>query len=101
MPESLLGFRRGLVFRLQVHGAHLAATVLLQLIRNALVLTKRLHPSPLEGGDMDERVGAAIVGLDEAITFGVVEKFYGAGWHFCIPSMAKPDIGFRVLRAAS
>jgi len=83
--------RRGLVFKLEVDRAHLAAAILLHVKGEALVLAKRLQASPLNRGDVDERVAVASVGLDEPIALGVVEKFYGADWHINIPSMAEPE----------
>ena len=35
-------------------------------------------PALLDGGDVDERVMAAVIGLDEAKALGLVEEFYGA-----------------------
>src|SRR5215218_5590249 len=72
---------------LQVDGLGLAALVLLKVIADLLVLVQRTHAGLLDGSDVDERVLAAVVRLDEAETLGFVEKFYGANWHICIPSM--------------
>jgi hypothetical protein len=41
-----------------------------------------MHSRTLERGDVNERVRSTVVGLDEAETLGVIEKFYGADWHF-------------------
>ena len=49
------------ISRLQVDRAHLAALVLLQLIRNALVLIERAHAGALDRGNMDKRIGAAVI----------------------------------------
>lgn len=98
--RRLLCFWRDLLFQLQVAGADLAGPVLLQFIGQALALAERAHAGALDCADMDEGVLAAVFRLDEPETLGVVEKFYGADWHFHIPSMGNPDIGLRELRAA-
>src|SRR5690242_20215182 len=81
-----LSVRRGLglggSFRgLQVYGARLAALVLLQVVRQALVLNEAAHAGTLDSGDVNEGVIAAPVRLDEAVALALVEKFNGADRH--------------------
>ena len=76
---------------LQVDGLGLAALVLLEVIADLLVLVQRAHARLLDGGDVDERVLAAIIRLDEAKALGFVEKFHGAYWHSLIPSCWRTD----------
>src|SRR5438309_11936856 len=67
--------------RLEIDRAGLAAAVGLELVRNALVAIERAHAGLLDGGDVDERVGPAALGRDEAIALVGVEEFDGAGDH--------------------
>ena len=51
----------------QVDRADLAAMVLLELVSDPLVFAQAAHSGALDGGDVDEGVVAAFVGLDEAV----------------------------------
>src|SRR3546814_581946 len=66
---------------LQIHGAGLAALVVLKLVGQALLLFERAHPGGFDGGNVDEGIVAPGFVGDEAIALGVVEKFHGADWH--------------------
>lgn len=78
---------------LQIHGARLAALVLLQVVRQALVLDEAAHAGTLDGGDVNEGVVAAPVRLDEAVALALVEKFYGADRHVDDSFVWKPEVG--------
>jgi hypothetical protein len=39
------------------------------------------HAGTLDGGDVDENVRSAVIGLDEAETFGGVEELYCSSCH--------------------
>src|SRR4051812_47106386 len=77
---------------LDVHGLQFAALVLLEVVGDALVLAQSAHSGALHGGDVNERVLAALVGLDETIALVLIEKFYGACWHFTISFCAGPSV---------
>jgi hypothetical protein len=55
-----------------------AALVVLELVADALVLVQRREARALNGRNVHESVGAAIVRRDEAETLVDVEKLYGA-----------------------
>ena len=59
---------------LEVDGAGLAATVLLQLVADALLLVERGHAGLFDGADVDEGVVAAVFRLDEAVALVEIEK---------------------------
>src|SRR5690606_4066801 len=65
----------------QVDRRFLAVAALLDFVLQALVLVERLHARRLHGGDVDEAVVAAVVGLDEAVAFVGVEEFACADRH--------------------
>src|SRR3989344_5806839 len=68
---------------LQLASGFLARTlVAFQLVGNLLVFIQAAQASAFNGGDVDEDVLAAVVGLDEAVTLGRVEPFDSAGSHF-------------------
>jgi hypothetical protein len=73
--------------RLQVHSGGLAAAVLLEVVGDALILAQGTHARTLDSSDVHESVGAAFIGLDETIALVFIEKFYGADWHFFLPSV--------------
>ena len=79
------------VSRLEIGRLHLAALVLLDIVRHPLVFAQRAHSRALDIGDMDERVGSATLGLDEAETFELVEKLDCACGHLTIPSPGEPE----------
>src|SRR5258705_10644814 len=80
--------------RLQIDRLGLAALVLFKVIAHALVLLQRAHTCTLDRGDVDECVIAALVRADEAVTFGIVEKFDCAERHCSVlPYGAGPPIG--------
>src|SRR5690606_35787278 len=67
---------------LEIAGRHLARLVVaLQIEADLLAFDEVTHACPLDGGDVDERVGAAIVRLDEAEALGGVEPFNCASGH--------------------
>src|SRR5690606_33600615 len=70
--------RNRLVCRLEVHRSHLAATILLQFIADALILVQRDHAGAFNGRDVNEGVAAAIVRRNEAIALVSVEELDGA-----------------------
>jgi hypothetical protein len=74
-------FRLGFFRRLQVDGTHLAAAILFEIVGDALIFVEAGQARALNRADVNERVTAAAFGLDESITLGCVEKFYGADWH--------------------
>src|SRR4051812_32484044 len=84
---------------LEVHGAHLAAIVLLEVVADALVLAQRAHSGLLDGGHVDERVVSAAVRRDEAVALMLVKEFHCSSGHFDFPSVAEPQFG--PLRARS
>src|SRR5690606_38614669 len=86
---------------LQIDRAGLAALVVLELVRQALLLIERAHPGGLHGRHVDESVVAASFIGDETVALGVVEKFHCADWHiYFLLWLRKPKGGFRVLREA-
>jgi len=69
--------------------------VALQLEAELLAFVERGHASALDGGDVDEDVGAAVVKLNEAEALLAVEPLHGADLHG-VPSRTRvltPDIG--------
>src|SRR5689334_23043354 len=65
---------------LQVLG-RLAAAVGHDLVRDDLALIERAQTGALHGGDVDEDVLAAALGLDESIALGRVEPLHGTFSH--------------------
>src|SRR5262245_24622867 len=59
----------------------LLAAVADQLVLDHLTFIERAQASALDRGDMDEYVFAAVLRLNESITFRRVEPFHGAGSH--------------------
>src|SRR5262244_2831531 len=51
------------------------------LIFDHLTLVERTQAGTLDGGDMDEHVSAAVLGLNESIALGRVEPFDSASSH--------------------
>ncbi len=78
--------RRRRLGRLQEAGRHLAASlVALEFEADFLTLVERDQVRTLDGGNVNEYVSAAIVGLDEAEAFGRVEPLYSTNRHyFCL-----------------
>jgi hypothetical protein len=73
----------------QIGGSATALAVMLDFIGHLLSFRERtLHASTLDGGDMDEYVLSAVVGLDEAVAFRGVKEFHGSGWHVVSPLTA-------------
>jgi len=62
----------------QVNGAFLAIAAALDFVVEALVLIQGVHPRRLDGGNVHEAVGRAIVRLDEAIALVSVKELDGA-----------------------
>ena len=73
--------RLGLFRRFQIDGAHLAPAILFEIVGDALIFVEAGEARTLNRADVNERVASAVFGLDESITLGCVEKFYGADWH--------------------
>jgi hypothetical protein len=67
---------------LEVASRHLArAAILLEVEGNLLAFDEFAHAGTLDSGDVDERVRAAVIRLNEAEAFGGVEPFNGASGH--------------------
>ena len=74
-PEDALG-------RLQLAGRHLAAALIaLEFVAELLALLQRAEARAFNGRDVHEHIGAAVVGLDEAVAFLAVEPLDGAALH--------------------
>ena len=74
----------------KVLGAGLAAhRVLFRFERDLLAFIERAQTSTFDGADVNENVGAAIIGLDEAKTLGRVEPLNCSGSHVTISKMRK------------
>src|SRR5437868_6891298 len=71
-PSPLKG---SVALRLQVHRRIFAAAVDLELEVEAVALVERRDARALDGRNMDERVGLAVIALDEAEALHRVEKF--------------------------
>jgi hypothetical protein len=72
----------------KVLGAGLAAhRVLLRFERDLLTFVERAQTRTFDGADVDENVGAAIIGLNEAKTLGRVEPLNCSGSHVTISKM--------------
>src|SRR5690606_2166483 len=85
--------------QLQIRGRAAAVTARLQLIADLLVVVQSGQPGAFDRRDMDEHVLAAIIGRDEAIAFGGVEPFYGAGSHFTVSPSSHPGAKLHPSRA--
>src|SRR5262249_36853217 len=57
------------------------AAITENLIFDRLTLVERTKAGTLDGGDMDEHVSAAVLGLNESIALGRVEPFDSASSH--------------------
>ena len=68
-----------LALELEIFRRALAVLAANQLVADALAVTQAIQPGALDGRNVHEGVGAAIVGLDEAIALGGVEPFNGTG----------------------
>ena len=66
---------------LQVHGAGAAATVIFQIVVDALVAIECAHAGGFHGADVHKSVAAAVLGLDEAIALVGVEELDGSSDH--------------------
>src|SRR6185436_18626305 len=72
----------------KVLGAGLAAhRVLLRFERDLLAFIERAQTRTFDGADVDENVGAAIIGLNEAEALGRVEPLNCSGSHVTISKM--------------
>jgi hypothetical protein len=66
----------------QIIGRRLAGpSIRDNVIRDLLSLVETAHPSALDGADMHENILAAVIRLDEAKAFLVVEPLYGSLRH--------------------
>jgi len=75
---------------LEIDRGGLAALVLLELVRDALILIERAHAGALDGGNVHERIVTTALRRNEAIALVGIEEFYGSGDHFgypLVPSM--------------
>src|SRR5512135_2138106 len=81
--------------QLTSHGAKVfraglaALTVDLRFERKLLAFVERTHAGALDGTDVHEHVGAAVVGLNEAEALGRVEPLNCSGSHFYFSKMRK------------
>ena len=67
---------------LQVAGRHLARlAVALQFVADLLAFDEFAHSGALDGRNMDERIGAAVVRLNEAEALGGIKPFNCASGH--------------------
>ena len=64
---------------LQVLGRALAVAALDEFVLHPLPLAQAVVPSPLDGRDVNERVGTPTVRLNESIAFGGVEPLHSSG----------------------
>ena len=86
-PANGRGRARGPGRGRQVDGAFLAVAAAFDVVVEALVLIERLHARRLDGGDVHEAVGRAVIGLNEAVALVHVEEFNGANLgHGCFLS---------------
>jgi hypothetical protein len=85
---------------LKILSRALAATVVLDNVEaELLAFHDRAQTSAFDGGDVDENVRAAIVGLDEAEALGRIEELDGSDshddflliGHGRLPAVQKPD----------
>jgi hypothetical protein len=72
-----------------LRGVLARTTVLNDFEGNLLAFGEAVHASALDGGDVDENVRRAIVGLDEAVTLGGIEELHGTSSHDDILSIDK------------
>jgi len=64
---------------LQIIGRHFSAFAIgNQLIGQLLAFLQVAQSGSLDGADVNESIGAAIIRLDEAKTLGGIEPFYGS-----------------------
>jgi hypothetical protein len=74
--------RRRRLGGLQIIGGRLSGpSIGDNLIRDLLSLAEAAHPGPLDGADVHENILAAVIRLDEAKAFLVVEPLYGSLRH--------------------
>ena len=69
----------------------LLAAIADDLIVDRLTFIERTKASTFDGGDMDEHVLAACLGLNESITLRRVEPFDSASRHHRLLEMHEPD----------
>jgi len=67
--------------RSEIDGRSLAIAAGFDFVAQALVTLERRHAGSLDGRDVHEAVGAAVVRLNEAIALVGIEEFHGAYWH--------------------
>src|SRR6516165_2627010 len=67
--------------RTQVHRRDAAALALLEFVADPLAFTEVVHPSLLDGGDVNKDVTPGSLGLDEPIALLRVEPFDRTGRH--------------------
>ena len=80
----------------KVLGAGLAAHgVLLRFERDLLAFIERAQTRTFDGADVNENVGAAIIGLNEAKTLGRVEPLNCSGSHVTISKMRESALPAR------
>src|SRR5579883_658011 len=76
-------------FRWSVHGRKVAGSILAavrdDVVFDLLALTERVQTGSFDGGDVDEHVLPAAIGLNEAVTFLRIEPFHSAGCQVGLP----------------
>ena len=72
----------GLVGGAEIDCASLTVATGFYVVVEALVLFERRHARCLDGRNMHEAVGGAIIWLDKAVALVAIEKFYGTDCHF-------------------
>jgi Domain of unknown function (DUF2383) len=75
----------------EVGGTHFARAVFLEVVGDALVFLQRAHAGFFDRGDVDERIGAALIRLDEAKALHFIEPLDGANSHVSFPSPRSPS----------
>src|SRR4051794_40825350 len=67
---------------LQVHRADAAPLVVLEIVADALLAIERAHAGSFNRADVNERITASVLRLNEAIALVLVEELHGSGDHF-------------------
>ena len=74
----------------EIRGRLTAVTAALDVEGDLLAVRQAREAGPLDGGDVDEHVARAALGLDEAEALGGVEPFHGAVGHRDVSSCCRP-----------
>jgi hypothetical protein len=75
--------------RAQIHSSRFAVATALKLIRQFLTFLEIAHPCPLDGGNMNENVGPAFIGLNKSVALLGIEPLYGTSRHQSSPKQLK------------